>query len=212
MRPLFAKVEFDWLVAANGYTLKPEQSTNKRLVPASGPQRQTRPFHKYPGLFKQFAAMPASAEGVVKFADKFGLLQHGDHENELAVWLLHRTDFAEVTALKRTDNDTPLSEAARTALERVNRILRSGITVEISEAGGLVIKPRDLLAALAFQLGMWRGTDNERFGQCVECGATWMYGPGTGHRVNRRYCSMKCQEAAYYRRKKERRGAFWRRG
>ena len=37
-----------------------------------------------------------------------------------------------------------------------------------------------------------------------------MYGPGTGHRVNRRYCSMKCQEAAYYRRKKERQGAFWR--
>ena len=59
-----------------------------------------------------------------------------------------------------------------------------------------MIKPRDLLAAMAFQLGMWRGTDDERFGQCVECGATWMYGPGTGHRVNRRYCSMKCQEAA----------------
>jgi len=211
MPPLFAKVEFAWLVAANGYTLKPEQSTYKRLVPASGPQRQTRPFHKYPGLFKQFATIPASAEGVVKFANKYGLL-HGDHENELALWLLHRTDFAELTAIKPGDNAGAPRDSFRTAFERVNRILRSGIMVEISEAGGIVVKPRDLLAAMAFQLGIWWGIDSERFGQCLECGSTWMYGPGTGHRVNRRYCSIKCQEAAYYRRKKERRGAFWRRG
>jgi hypothetical protein len=148
----------------------------------------------------------------VKFANKYGLLQHGDHENELAVWLLHRTDFAELTAIKPSDNTRSPRDSSRMAFERVNRILRSGIMVEISEAGGLVVKPRDLLAAMAFQLGTWWGTDSERFGQCVECGSTWMYGPGTGHRVNRRYCSIKCQEAAYYRRKKERRGAFWRRG
>ena len=99
------------------------------------------------------------------------------------------------------------------ALERINRIMRSGVTVEISEAGGVVVKPRDLLAAMAFQLGMWRGTDNERFGQCVECGTRLgCMALELGHRVNRRYCSMKCQEAAYYRRKKKRRGAFWRQG
>ena len=211
MRPLFTRVEFDWMVAANGYTVL-ESDLKSRVVPLKGPSRPTRPFHKYPGLFKQFAAMPASADGVVKFADKFGLLQDGHHENELTAWLQHRTDFAELTAIKPRDNATPLCESTRMALERVNRILRSGITAEISEAGGLVVKPCDLLAAMAFQLGLWRGTDSERFGQCVECGATWMYGPGTGHRVNRRYCSMKCQEAAYYRRKKERRGAFWRQG
>src|SRR6185437_11270362 len=130
MPPLFAKVEFDWLVAANGYTLKPEQSTNKRLVPASGPQRQTRPFHKYPGLFKQFATMPASAAGVVKFANKYGLLL-GDHENELAVWLLHRADFAALTAIKPSDMAGSPRDSSRVAFERVNRILRSGITVEI---------------------------------------------------------------------------------
>ena len=211
MRPLFTKVQFDWLVAANGYAIKPEKSTHVTLVPTSGPQLRTRPFHKYPGLFKQFAAMPASAEGAVQFADKFGLLQGGDHGNELAIWLQNRTDFAELTAIKSSDNATLLSAPARIALERVNCILRSGITVEISEAGGVVVKPRDLLAAMAFQLGMWLGTDNERFGQCVECGATWIYGPGTGHRVNRRYCSTNCQDAARYRRKKSKLGAFWRR-
>ena len=40
------------------------------------------------------------------------------------------------------------------AFERINRIMRSGITAEISEAGGEVVKPRDLLAAMTFQLGM----------------------------------------------------------
>ena len=43
------------------------------------------------------------------------------------------------------------------AFERINRIMRSGVTAEISEAGGVVVKPHDLLAAMAFQLGMWTG-------------------------------------------------------
>ena len=148
---------------------------------------------------------------MLEFANKFGLLQEGDQENRLTVWLQHRSDFAELSATQPSNKATPSLESHRMALERVNRILRSGITAEISEAGGLVVKPRDLLAAMAFQLGLWRGTDNERFGQCVECGSTWMYGPGTGHRVNRRYCSISCQDAARYRRKKSKLGAFWRR-
>jgi hypothetical protein len=125
MLPLFTKVEFDWLVAANGYVLEPGRGTNLRLVPASGLQRRTRPFHKYPGLFKQFAAMPASADAAVKFAEKFGLLQEGDQENDLAIWLQHRSDFAQLIARKSNNAATSSCESYRMAFERINRILRS---------------------------------------------------------------------------------------
>ena len=40
------------------------------------------------------------------------------------------------------------------ALERINHILRSGITAKLSEAGGVGVKPRDLLAAMALQFGL----------------------------------------------------------
>ena len=210
MRPLFTRVEFDWPVASNGYTVigpRPHgenaiRDLHWRVVPLKGPTYRTKPFDKFPGLFKQFAALDVTPQGVIKFANKFGLLQHGEQENELASWLQHKNDFAQLTS-SETNRTVTLSSASRlTALKNINRILQSGITTEISELGGIVVRPHSLLAAMAFQLGMWLGTDDESIGQCVECGSTWVFGPRTGHRVNRRYCSAKCQDAARYRRKK----------
>ena len=51
----------------------------------------------------------------------------------------------------------------------------------------------------------------ERFGQLCGMWVDWIYRPGTGHRLNRRYCSINCQDAARYRCKKTKLGAFWRR-
>ena len=65
-----------------------------------------------------------------------------------------------------------------------------------------MLRPHSLLAAMALQMGLWFGTHDDRIGQCVECGATWVIGPGTGHRVSRRYCSEKCADAVRYRLKK----------
>ena len=196
------------MVAANGYTIL--RSEPLRVVPLKGPTHRTRPFHKYPGLFKQFAAFEPTPEGAVKFASKFGLLQQQDQGNDFAEWARHMRDFAELTALNANSNLTTPSDLQRSALENVNRIVCSGITVEISETGGVVVKPHSLLAAMAFQLGLWFGTHDESIGQCEECGTTWVYGPGTGHRVNRRYCSINCQDAVRYRRKRDKLGAFWR--
>ena len=152
--------------------------------------------------------MEATPSGALHFANKFGLLQAKPREcaDRMAV---QRAHFAELVV----NSDTPSSNGRRAdALNSLNHILRSQMSTEISAVGGIVVKPHSLLAAMAFQLGLWFEVGDNRIGQCAECGTTWKYGPGTGHRVNRRYCSMKCQEAAYYRRKKKRRGAFWRQG
>jgi hypothetical protein len=100
-----------------------------------------------------------------------------------------------------------LPDSQMGALDRVNRIFQSGITAQISwDAGatGIVVQPTSLLAAMALQLGLWLGAETEYIGQCVECGATFECGPGTGRRASRLYCSLKCQEAARYTRNKKR--------
>jgi hypothetical protein len=214
MRPLFTRVEFSWKVASNGYALSPLHSDGGangtelqcRIVPLRGPTHQTKPFDKFPGLFRQFASMEATPSGALDFANKFGLLQAEQSGNALTLWLEQRAHFAELVA-----NDASSSNGRRAdALNSLNHILHSELSTEISAVGGIVVKPHTLLGAMAFQLGLWFEVGDNRIGQCAECGTTWEFGPGTGHRVNRRYCSMKCQEAAYYRRKKERRGTFWR--
>ena len=199
MRPLFTRVEFDWIVASKGYTFLRREgvSAGLQIIPMNGPVTRTKPFHQFPALFKQFATFQPTPQGALKFASKFGLLQRGD--NELADWLRHRMDFAELIAPNEGDSQ---SKTKVSALKRVNSIFWAEVTTEISELGGIVVKPRSLLAAMAFQLGLWFGSEDQPLGQCVRCGATWVFGAGTGHRVSRQYCSVSCASAAAYERKK----------
>lgn len=199
------------------------------VTPNKGPVLKKRAFDEFPGLFKEFSKIEPSAEGTLAFADRYGLLQH-DRENELIWWLQYRNDFAELIALKgrarlhermaaalpldpavllelaKQGLETWLPDSQLSALDRVNRIFQTGITAQISwdaRASGIVVQPTSLLAAMALQLGLWLGAETESIGQCPQCGATFEKGPGTGHRASRRYCSLKCQEAARYTRKKK---------
>jgi hypothetical protein len=201
------------------------------VTPIRGPVLKKKAFDEFPGLFLQFASIQPTPGGALDFADKFGLLQR-DKDNELIWWLQYRQDFAELVALKgraglhtmSVNNQlgyakvltlgldrlvTWVGNPVLSPLDRVNRIFRTDITAEISwhgRSGGLVVQPRSLLAAMALQLGLWLGTENEYIGQCPQCGETWEYGSGTDRRASRRYCSEKCQDAARYRRKKAKLG------
>jgi hypothetical protein len=107
MRPSFFNVEFEWPVASRGYRLvKTEVADSVEppelfyvVTPIEGPALKRRALDEFPGLFKEFASIEPSPEGVLAFASKFGLLQE-DRENELIWWLQYRRDFAELIALK----------------------------------------------------------------------------------------------------------------
>ena len=210
MRALFTRVDFDWVVASKGYTIVEQEKAVYRIFPLKGSvYAVTRPFHQFPGLFKQFAVLEPTSKGVVSFANKFGLLGNEKNGADLDSWFQYASEFNELIESKSNTNATPWSECRLPAPISINRVLQTGITTEISEFG-IVVRPHSLLAAMALQLGLWFGTHDDRIGQCVECGATWVFGPGTRHRVSRQYCSTSCQDAARYRRKKVRLGKFWR--
>jgi hypothetical protein len=193
MRLISYCIDFEWGVAARGYTI-----VEGIVVPNKGPLLVTQPLQQYPGLFKQFAKLEPTAAGAAKFANGFGLLQSDPNQNRLADWFTMSRDFAELA----NGTSANWSEDQKSSLIRVNEIIRTGVMTEISKVG-LVLKPRSLLAAMALQLGFWLQS-SDRIGQCTECGNTWLIGPETGHRVSRKYCSPNCSDAARYRRKKSR--------
>ena len=86
--PLLSRVEFEWMVASKGYTIiehKQASETIRRSVrfPSERTLRVTRPVHQYPGLFKEFAKLEPTAAGVVRFANRFGLLHSDPNQNGL---------------------------------------------------------------------------------------------------------------------------------
>lgn len=198
MRLISCNIEFEWVLAANGYTIVENKEASCQLVvPNKGPLRVTQPLQKYPGLFKSFAKLEPTASGVARFANRFGLLQSDPNQNRLSDWFERSRDFAQVS------NGTSASLAEASALTHINEIIRTGVITEIARVG-LVLRPRSLLAAMALQMGFWLQDSGDRIGQCAECGNTWLIGPRTGHRVSRKYCSPNCCDAARYRRKKSR--------
>ena len=82
MRLITCNIEFEWVLAANGYTIVENKEASCQLVvPNKGPLRVTQPLQKYPGLFKSFAKLEPTASGVVRFANRFGLLQSDPNQN-----------------------------------------------------------------------------------------------------------------------------------
>jgi hypothetical protein len=196
MRLISCNIEFEWVLAANGYTIVENKEASCQLVvPNKGPLRVTQPLQKYPGLFKSFAKLEPTASGVARFANRFGLLQSDPNQNRLSDWFERSRDFAQVS------NGTSASLAEASSLTHINEIIRTGVITEIARVG-LVLRPRSLLAAMALQMGFWLQDSGDRIGQCAECGNTWLIGPRTGHRGSRKYCSPNCRDAARYRRKK----------
>jgi hypothetical protein len=196
MRLISCNIQFEWVLAVNGYTIVENKEASCQLVVANkGPLRVTQPLQKYPGLFKSFAKLEPTAAGVARFANRFGLLQSDPNQNRLADWFERSRDFAQAS------NGTSASLSEAGFLTHINEILRTGVITEIARVG-LVLRPRSLLAAMALQMGFWLQDSEDRIGQCAECGNTWLIGPRTGHRVSRKYCSPNCSDAARYRRKK----------
>jgi hypothetical protein len=80
------EVDFDWYVGTEGYRLvemHPRWAAGEAkgpllmLCPPEGPAPEVRryfPLDQYPALFRTFADTPTTPEGVLQFANRFGML------------------------------------------------------------------------------------------------------------------------------------------
>ena len=170
---------------------------SRLVVPNKGPLRVTQPVQQYPGLFKSSQSWSRLLPALSGLPTGLAYCIATQIKIDLPYWFSSSRDFAALA------NSTigGWSESEMTSLNRINEIIRTGVITEITKVG-LVLRPDNLLAAMAIQLGLWLQDSHDRIGQCLECGNTWLIGPKTGHRVSRKYCSPNCSDAARYRRKK----------
>ena len=186
MRLISCNIEFEWVLAANGYTIvENEEASCHLVVPNKGPLRVTQPLQKYPGLFKSSQSWSPRLLALPGLRTGLAYCKATPIKIACADWFKRSRDFA------RVSNGTSAGLSEASSLTHINEIIRTGVITEIARVG-LVLRPRSLLAAMALQMGFWLQDSEDRIGQCAECGNTWLIGPRTGHRVSRKYCSPNC--------------------
>jgi hypothetical protein len=165
-----------------------------------GPLRAYRPLDDQPGLARRFAYLPKTPSAFLEFANEFGFLgaecsEHPDDvewEEHSPWWHTHVQGFLSI--VEGIDRDEKHSIASI-----FNQYVAPDMTVRIEAAtakrSALQVVPLNLIAAMWLQIA-GELTDGTTFRKCDWCPTWFPYGPGTGHRETRRFCSPRCRKAS----------------
>ncbi len=206
--------DFEWCVDQRGYEavsaeelpegverpiLENPPKTGWVLRRKGGPLRRYRPLEEHPGLFRRFAYLPEEPQAILEFANEFGILGVGlteptedlDWEELSLYWLNH------IRGLRVVVDGIDTGNAASMAAD-FNKYVVPAMTVRIEAARGqrfrLHVTPTNLLSAMWFQVA-GELTDGIRFKKCKWCPNWFPYGPRTGHKTTKVFCSDRCRKA-----------------
>ncbi len=206
--------DFEWSLDQHGYEavsaeklpegmdrpiLENPPKTGWVLRRKGGPLRRYRPLEEHPGLFRRFAYLPEEPQAILEFANEFGILGVGLTEptedldwDELSLyWLNH------IRGLRVVVDGIDTGNAASMAAD-FNKYVVPAMTVRIEAARGqrfrLHVTPTNLLSAMWFQVA-GELTDGIRFKKFKWCPNWFPYGPRTGHRTTKVFCSDRCRKA-----------------
>lgn len=206
-----------------------------RLRAKGGPLEFYRPLEEHPGLFRRFASITPrffhphhghvvshEPDKIVQFANEFGLLTGywGRHEDEdeveedlledLEDWTFH------IEEMRKIIKELDLGDR-QSAADRFNELSIEpswpglSLFAEIKIARGrknkrlyLNISPFLLLSSMYLQLAS-EITNNTQYKKCELCPNWFPFGPGTGHKQTKKFCSTRCR-VAWNRRKADRLG------
>ena len=225
---------FEWARDKHGYEIIEERVmwSEARLQGKGGPLEFYRPIEEHPGLFRRFANITPifnprrgyveshEPDEIFQFANEYGLLANyrGRDEDEvdeqdwedLQDWTFHIEEMSKI--IKELD----LGDR-RSAADRFNELsdepIRPGLSLiaEIKIARGrkskrlyLNISPLSLLSSMYLQLAS-EITNNTQHKKCKLCPNWFPFGPGTGHKQTKQFCSTRCR-VAWNRRKPDRLG------
>ena len=201
---------FDWQVDQHGYeevvyernahephsTLLTAGPEGAYIRGKGGPLRAYRPLEDFPGLHRRFAELPNDTLSILEFAHMFGLLGVGFEEpwlgeEDLPFW--HRA----IKGMSRLVHVIDAGDGdAASAL--FNRSVRPRVTVRIEIEPGRrpepKITPATLLGAMYIQV-LDELTNALSFKKCKWCPNWFSYGPGTGRRETKEFCSNRCRVA-----------------
>jgi hypothetical protein len=196
---------FEWPVDQAGYEIVRERGSEGSLIDSydyreirgrGGPPRFYSPLDERPGLWLRFVEACDSPEGVLTFANGFGLLSE-QFEMLDRVITMARYIRQIAAALDKGNRET--------AAELFNKWAMPRLTADIAwndkgTALEFKLAPLTLGAALWLQCGE-AITGGKRFRRCRNCAEYFRVGTG-GHTERREFCSDRCRVAAAYKRKR----------
>jgi hypothetical protein len=223
-------IEFKWTHCPDGYVIVPQPSHSTiRMLGKKGGRVRTVPRRtvegddtlstagkryfdmyrptEFPTLFRIFADMPATAEGMRDFFNRFGPLEWGSdrfaplevaagwrsHELGLCKVLSHHARLRRAIDLFEEGNLSALSQG----FDRGGwGLLCTKLRPQSASKVAIVFVPSSLIHFLWLQLAQYAGSDAKLF-RCEQCGHPFLVGSKTGRRSKAKYCSDACRLAAF---------------
>ena len=190
-------VIFEQQIDPRGYEIVEAPVVDKRprvaQVRARGGGTDRRRLDKSTELFLKFARTPPTPEGVLGFANQFGLLQpsHQKRPSEpLQVWYDRITRMREAVDLM----DAGCLEDVCARTNDWTGTLRPRLIYNPAAHTALFcLQPTSLHDLLWLQL-LTSCAVGALFRQCEECGEPFRYGPGTERRATARFCTDRCRK------------------
>jgi hypothetical protein len=168
-----------------------------RIVRHGGELVSYRPLDKYERLYSVFAKIAVTPQGVLEFVEKFGpLTTRGLNENEgddVQDIIAHATQIGRLLDAFEVGNKTEIARTLGPKGRELGGSPLSAIEARLvfdpaEDAPKLQFTVSNLLTALWFQVGQsLAGGINLR--KCQHCHALFEVGPGTGRRLDAKFCS-----------------------
>jgi hypothetical protein len=209
------KIDFEWRRDPKGYRLLdaetprsrvdnpdlimfPESllslavASQQRVVRRGGALEFYRPLDDFESLYKTFAKTAKSPEGVLEFIEKFGPLTERGLEptqgDDVSYVIEHANSMHALLSLHATGNKKDLVSQIGPIGIQLSRIDVALVGDRINESLKLHLGVRSLLGALWLQFGQALSS-GARLRLCQQCGDLFETGPGTGRRLDAKFCS-----------------------
>jgi hypothetical protein len=164
----------------------------KRIVRRRGPLEPYRPLQRFGKLFQQFAKNATSAAGVLDFIEKFGPLTNAgldpDVGEPVAAAVASAKAMTAVLEAHSWKDGAGLTHALRGQPIILGAIEASLIADPITGNLQMRLTVPDLLRGLWVQLGQSLAS-GAPMRICDHCNMLFEVGPGTGRRLDAKFCS-----------------------
>jgi hypothetical protein len=190
---------FEWRRDKSGYEFRREVrdgSTtwdDEYVGGLGGPMDAYRPLEDHPALWRQFAQSCLTREGIIQFANKFGLTSEtvDGRQSERTEGIINFAKFLAVIAELHDRGER------ETAVANFNLQARPQLTAQIikGEKGLLELKPIPTSLGSAMMVQAAEAlSGNYQFRRCRNCPEWLRLGPGS-HSARRMFCCDKCRVA-----------------
>lgn len=174
------------------------------IQPKGGPGENYRPHVEYPGLFRRFANLGNTPEEVLAFVNQFGFPSSSQYVRQMMPadsWsatiqvmklAVDSLDQGDRRGAAQIFNNVP-SNFQMSGQEHLIRGMQLRIDASPkTQRFGLNVRPADLLSAMYLQLAN-EITNGINYKKCKYCPNWFPYGPGTGHKQTKEFCSTRCR-------------------